>query len=93
MMWTRSRSVTLRCFITRIVLCRYYAVLVELIVQQLRPGGAALVAGKRYYFGTGGGTQSFAAAAAKHPLLSCEVGLVISDGASNIREVLVITHK
>ena len=51
-------------------------------------GGVALLAAKRFYFGVGGGTRRFMAAAAPAAGLRCEVLAVVEDGRSNVREVL-----
>jgi SAM-dependent methyltransferase len=53
----------------------------------LAPRGSALVAAKRYYFGTGGGCDCFRQAASSTGM-ECEVVQVTNTGASNIREVL-----
>lgn len=57
--------------------------------QVLRPPhGVALVAAKSHYFGVGGGTAAFAAAAAADGTLIAERAWVREDGASNKREIL-----
>ena len=56
-----------------------------------RDGGKAYLATKRFYFGLSGGTlciETEAAAAG----LACRVVHSIEDGASNIRDILMLTH-
>lgn len=74
----------------RASVCSYYDVLCELLMTQLRDGGLAVIGGKRYYFGTGGGTESFAVALSKTGVLECTVARVFDDGKSNIREMLLV---
>ena len=79
------------CVLTlRASVCSYYDVLCELLMTQLRDGGLAVIGGKRYYFGTGGGTESFAVALSKTGVLECTVARVFDDGKSNIREMLLV---
>ena len=78
-----------------------------LLGRLLKPKtGIALVATKRFYFGTGGGAACFKqACAAQRPLqvpgdpllasgslLAVRVAQVVDDGKSNIREVLEVTR-
>ncbi|CAE7467120.1 unnamed protein product [Symbiodinium natans] len=60
------------------------------LLERLEPGGRAWFAGKRFYFGCGGGTASFAAAA-REAGFSVMVDKVLEDGRSNIREILLIS--
>ena len=63
--------------------------LLRLILRSLAPGGIALVAAKSFYFGVGGCTAGFRAAAeAAGAQVSC--ALRVTDGASNVREVLLL---
>lgn len=62
------------------------------IVETLAPGGVALVAGKAYYFGVGGGMGAFAARVRHHAKahgIALEVDTVreVRDGMSNVREI------
>lgn len=69
------------------------------MARHLSPGGQALVASKRFYFGTGGSTQYFREAiAARRPAaaevsgrLVCSDVAVIDTGKGNIREVLRVS--
>ena len=54
-------------------------------------GGAALVAAKSYYFGVGGGARSFRARLEREGDLAVECVRTLSDGASNVREILKVT--
>lgn len=65
------------------------------ILQVLKPGGMALVAGKTYYFGVGGGMRAFqksirATAEAMRLDVALDVVDEIRDGRSNVREILRI---
>lgn len=62
-----------------------------MVLKHLAPGGQALVASKRFYFGTGGSTQHFRDAAAATGRLLCSDAAVIDTGKGNIREVLRVT--
>jgi hypothetical protein len=81
------------------------AKLCDMIRAHLRfPDGVALVAAKRYYFGTGGSVAHFkglitedsaAAAAASPPArrLRADTVWLAEDGASNIREIVRVCFK
>jgi len=66
-----------------------YADLTALLKQCLAPEGVAWFAGKRFYFGCGGGTASFAAHLRENGFL-VKVNSLIEDLRSNTREVLLI---
>jgi hypothetical protein len=70
----------------------YYPALWSLIQRLLSPKGRALVAAKRYYFGIGGSTRSFADLVAQTPGggWTCTVVDTVEDGKSNIREILLV---
>jgi len=68
-----------------------YQDIISLLRSTMAPKGFALIAGKRFYFGCGGGTASFAAAL-KEEGFHVEVAKVIEDGKSNIREILCVKH-
>jgi hypothetical protein len=65
--------------------------LLAAIAAALSPSGCALVAAKSYYFGVGGGAAQFAAAAERHGL-TVRVVARLSDGASNVREIMRLEH-
>lgn len=67
--------------------------LLALMTQCLRPGGEALVAAKTYYFGVGGGTREFETRVARGRVLRVERVAEFKDGASNVREILRLTHR
>lgn len=71
-----------------------------MVARHLAPGGQALVASKRFYFGTGGSTQYFreaiaarrcSAAAEASRRLVCSDAAVTDTGKGNIREVLRVS--
>lgn len=64
-----------------------------MVLKHLAPGGQALVASKRFYFGTGGSTQHFRDAAAATGRLLCSDAAVVDTGKGNIRELLRITWR
>merc|ERR1712217_106398 len=67
-----------------------YADLTALLKQCLAIDGVALFAGKRFYFGCGGGTASFAAYVRDHGF-DAKDEQVIEDRRSNVREIICIT--
>lgn len=72
--------------------------IVDLIRRHLSLSADAqvIIATKRYYFGVGGGSFDFANAVTKSNevsvdrKLACEVVTSLEDGASNIREIIVV---
>lgn len=71
--------------------------LAECIVNLLRIGGVAFVAGKSYYFGVGGGMRAFEAALVKFAAalnINVHVERVheVRDGVSNVREIVKLTR-
>lgn len=64
-----------------------------MIVGHLAAGGLALVASKRFYFGTGGSTQHFRQLVAADGRLVCADAVVIDTGKGNIREVLRVSWR
>ena len=64
------------------------------LLQCLRPRtGQAWLAAKSYYFGVGGGTAAFRALIAEDGALNASTAAVCDDGASNKREVLLLTQR
>lgn len=61
--------------------------------QCLKPGGQALVAAKQYYFGVGGSVATFKEMVSKGADFDSAVVRRIDDGASNVREVLMLTRR
>lgn len=61
-----------------------------LLLQCLKPGGAALVAAKSYYFGVGGGTREVRECLSQSPTLLVERSMEIEDPGSVQREILVL---
>jgi hypothetical protein len=59
----------------------------------LHRDGTALVAAKRFYFGVGGSTAAFVAAAARYGDMKCQRIKVYQDGRSNIRELVAVTWR
>lgn len=68
-----------------------FPALKRIIMKFLKPGNSsAYFAGKKYYFGCGGGTMSFGEFVA--PEFHCEAVEKIQDGKSNIREIIKVTR-
>lgn len=71
--------------------------LVHCMVGVIAPRGCALVAGKKYYFGVGGGTRAFRkrleeVGGEKGVQFEVTVVKEICDGVSNVREILKVTR-
>ena len=64
--------------------------LCQLLRSCLSDSGAAYFGAKRYYFGVGGGVDSFAQYLRETKEFVCKVVVAIEDGTSNIRDVLEI---
>ncbi len=63
-------------------------------VQCLKPDvGKAWIAAKSYYFGVGGGTASFTRLVKQDGTFEVKVVDVIDDGASNKREILLLSFR
>mmetsp|Transcript_1195 Transcript_1195/g.2883 ORF Transcript_1195/g.2883 Transcript_1195/m.2883 type:complete len:298 (+) Transcript_1195:109-1002(+) len=71
-----------------------YPALYDLLLQVLRPGkeSVALLAAKRFYFGVGGGTDTFALYCQQRGTLLCERVHAVSDGNSNVRDILKVSR-
>lgn len=62
-----------------------------MIKEHLSSTGVAIISNKVYYFGVGGGTSEMKALIDKSAgALVLESSALIADGASNMREILVI---
>lgn len=72
--------------------CREPQVL-GMILRHLARDGLALVASKRFYFGTGGSTQYFRQQAALDGRLACVDVAVVNTGRGNIREVMRVSWR
>jgi SAM-dependent methyltransferase len=59
----------------------------------LKPHGEILIAAKTYYFGCGGGVRQFEEMIAKQNEMNVQVVRKFTDGQSNMREILKMTHK
>lgn len=64
-----------------------------MILQHLALTGQALVASKRFYFGTGGSTQHFRELVATDGRLVCADVHVVDTGKGNIREILKVSWR
>lgn len=62
----------------------------QLLCEQLRVGGTALIAAKSYYFGVGGSVAEFCALVDADGRFECRRLRTFEDGASNRREVLSV---
>ncbi|CAM9702137.1 unnamed protein product [Scytosiphon promiscuus] len=63
----------------------------SMVLKHLAPGGQALVASKRFYFGTGGSTKHFRDEVAATRRLVCSNAVVVDTGKGNIREILRVS--
>jgi hypothetical protein len=64
-----------------------------MVLRHLAPGGVALIASKRFYFGVGGGTYTLQSLVQQDGTLSYEELEVYQDGLSNIREIIRLQHR
>lgn len=69
-----------------------YADLAALMDRCLAPAGVAWFAGKRFYFGCGGGTASFASFLRDRGF-RVDTEVAIEDGRSNVREILRVVRE
>ncbi|OVA12281.1 hypothetical protein BVC80_565g8 [Macleaya cordata] len=68
--------------------------LYELIKKCLsRPHGVVYMAGKKHYFGVGGGTRHFLAVVEKDVDMAASLVAEVTDGSSNVREVWKLSFK
>lgn len=69
--------------------------LYQTIKQHLRPvrHAIALVAAKKYYFGTGGSVEHFLSLVKRDDALYAEIVWQESDGRSNIRAIIRVRNK
>eukprot|EP01080_Neovahlkampfia_damariscottae_P012012 gene12012-5412_t len=65
-----------------------HEILLDFIVKRLKKDGVCFIAAKNYYFGVGGGVLSFLNIVEEKSELKYERLKKISDGKSNIREIL-----
>ena len=63
------------------------------VTPQKKKKTFALVAAKSYYFGVGGGARWFRETLEKNACFDVECVDTISDGASNVREILKVSWK
>eukprot|EP00927_Polykrikos_kofoidii_P031289 TRINITY_DN26936_c0_g1_i1.p1 TRINITY_DN26936_c0_g1~~TRINITY_DN26936_c0_g1_i1.p1 ORF type:complete len:371 (+),score=70.03 TRINITY_DN26936_c0_g1_i1:111-1223(+) len=68
-----------------------YADIADILQLCLAPKGIAWFAGKRFYFGCGGGTASFCKFLRERGF-QVDVDVVVEDGRSNLREILRVTR-
>lgn len=59
-----------------------------MIRRHLAPGGTALLATKRFYFGVGGGTMEIENLCTQNEELTFEIVYSCEDGTSNIRDII-----
>jgi SAM-dependent methyltransferase len=69
-----------------------YDSLVYLMGNSLKPSGQIILGCKRFYFGVGGGVNQFKDYLKKQGGLKLANEIKISDGMSNIREILILTN-
>ncbi|XP_020242021.1 histidine protein methyltransferase 1 homolog [Asparagus officinalis] len=59
----------------------------------LRPSGVVYVAGKKHYFGVGGGTRQFLLVVEEDGVMESHLVAEVADGSSNVREVWKFSYK
>lgn len=57
------------------------------------PHGVVYVAGKKHYFGVGGGTRQFLSMLEKDGVMAASLVTEVADGSSNVREVWKLSYK
>uniref|UniRef100_A0A7N0VK20 Uncharacterized protein n=1 Tax=Kalanchoe fedtschenkoi TaxID=63787 RepID=A0A7N0VK20_KALFE len=57
------------------------------------PNGVIYMAGKKHYFGVGGGTRQFLSVVEKDGFFAANLVAEIADGSSNVREVWKLSPK
>ncbi|XVE84666.1 hypothetical protein DITRI_Ditri17bG0031500 [Diplodiscus trichospermus] len=57
------------------------------------PQGVVYMAGKKHYFGVGGGTRQFLSILEKDGVMAASLVTEVADGSSNVREVWKLSHK
>jgi hypothetical protein len=62
----------------------------HLLQTHLAPGGIALIASKKYYFGVGGGTMELQNLVAQNRDMQSTVVFTAADGRSNVREIIEV---
>ena len=61
--------------------------------QVQNQGGIALIGGKRYYFGTGGGTGYLMSLLKEDPDLTGDIVATFENCKSNIREIILVKRR
>ncbi|KAE8708753.1 hypothetical protein F3Y22_tig00110332pilonHSYRG00116 [Hibiscus syriacus] len=68
--------------------------LYELIKKcMIHPHGVVYMAGKKHYFGVGGGTRQFLSMLEKEGVMAATLVTEVADGSSNLREVWKLSYK
>ncbi len=76
--------------------CLFIATQVTFVLERLlsQPNQRAILANKRYYFGTGGGSSLFEQCVHRlAPSLSVTTARSFEDGQSNIRDIQIVTRR
>ncbi|TYI61176.1 hypothetical protein E1A91_D10G154300v1 [Gossypium mustelinum] len=58
-----------------------------------QPNGVVYLAGKKHYFGVGGGTRQFLSMLEKEGVMAATLVTEVADGSSNVREVWKLSYK
>ncbi|KAI3980908.1 hypothetical protein MKX01_025473 [Papaver californicum] len=58
-----------------------------------RPNGVVYMAGKKHYFGVGGGTRHFLSVVENDGVMAASLTAEVTDGSSNVREVWKLSFK
>ncbi len=67
-----------------------YAALHDFCKAVLKPDGFILLSAKRYYYGVGGGVDSFLDFVEAQKTFGYQMAKVIDDGTSNIRDIIIL---
>ncbi|KAE8688422.1 hypothetical protein F3Y22_tig00110987pilonHSYRG00366 [Hibiscus syriacus] len=59
----------------------------------IHPHGVVYMAGKKHYFGVGGGTRQFLSMLEKEGVMAATLVTEVADGSSNLREVWKLSYK
>lgn len=62
----------------------------DLLKQILNKSGICILSAKRYYFGLGGGIQTLKDYNSKYNIFNIEDVRTYDDGASNIRDIIIL---
>ena len=95
--WMRQQEESVEYDVIVAAECCYdeksFDIIIDLLDKLLSVDGVAFISGKRFYFGCGGGTASFADAVDKYVDLKQKEVWFAENGMSNVREIIQVTRK